>query len=72
MKTKFQKDRAFHKIVQCIKSCTTDAHICGCINMLGFFVQQFEKDFNLCEDSHTLYVLLCEQNTNLDPYVLPL
>lgn len=71
MKTKFQKDRAFHKIVQCIKSCITVPHLCVCFNMIYFFEQQFEKDSNTYKDIQVLRNLLSEQSNYIKLCSIP-
>ena len=57
MKTKFQKDRAFHKIVQCIKSCTTVKHVQGCIKMISLFKEQFAEINTTLDDAESLIMI---------------
>lgn len=55
-KTKEEKNRAFHKIVKCIRSCKTTQHTVVCDKMIDNFDKLFRKDFpDICYDSQVLY-----------------
>jgi len=65
-KTKEEKDKAFHKIVKCINSCTTSIQTVKCDKLINNFEKLFEKDFpDISFETRVLYEESLAKNVSI-------